>query len=124
MRRVVIALVLVAVILLTGCAEMIRNGEVYEKEFQPAHTSVRTYPLVRFDAASKTTTTTVVPYVVRYPDRWIVRIKQYDGTEWRYGAYYVTEQTYHAVDVGDMFEVNTDRGDTDKEPYTRTRKES
>lgn len=119
-----LALVLTATILLTACGNSLSEGEVYEKEFRPSKITTVMMPLVRYNPGTKTPTTIIVPYTIYYPDRWVIRIRQFDGAEWKYGEWFVSESTYDTVCVGDMFEAIKDRGDKSTEPNTKTRKEN
>lgn len=119
-----VALVLTATIFLTACGNSLSEGEVYEKEFRPSKITTVMMPLVQYNPGTKTATTIIVPYTIYYPDRWVVRIRRFDGAEWKYGEWFVSESTYDTVRVGDMFEAIKDRGDKSTEPYTKTRKES
>lgn len=98
-------------------------GEVYEKEFLPASLELRWLPLTRYDPNSKTSHVQMQPYWVRKPDRYVVRIKAYKGEEWQYDEWYVPREVWDTVEIGSMFEAETKRGDSNKEPYTKTRAE-
>jgi hypothetical protein len=108
--------------LLVGCGERITSGEVIDKKYTKAYTQVRMIPLVMSNG--KTTTTTIIPYIYRYPDRWEITIQQYDtGDGVRVTATYrVTQEVYDAVNLHDEFVYNKDM--EPKEPeYTRERKD-
>lgn len=120
MKRIICIVTLVFLILtLWGCEDKIAEGEVYEKEYRAAHTDVRMMPVVISNG--KTTTTTVIPYVVSYPDRYIIHIKAFNGEEWETEDYYVSKEVYDSVNVGDIFVYDTERGDLQDEPYTKER---
>lgn len=106
--------------LLCGCGKEITEGEVFAKEYKEARTEVRLMPLVRTNG--KTTYTTVIPYTVRYPDRYIIKIKAYQNNEWVTEDFYVSAEVYESINIGDMFEYYKERGDLRDEPYTKERR--
>lgn len=106
-------------IFLVSCGHKLTEGEVYEKEFKPQTTQVRFIPIVRSNG--KTTTTTIIPYVYRYPDRWIIRIREPNGDgTYITDEYYTSEEVYDSVNIGDTFSYDPER-DFENEPYTRER---
>lgn len=115
-----------AVLLLTllfcccGCSNKITHGEVYKKEYRDAYTTVMMIPLVI--STGKTTTTTMIPYTVHYPERYVIHIKDFDGKEWITEDFYVTKDVFDQVSVGNMFEYDESRGDLTDEPYTKEKK--
>lgn len=123
-RKKIISLVLIlaiCIVVLCSCGNKITEGEVYEKEYREAFTTVMVLPLVISDG--KTTTTTMIPYVVYYPDRYVIHIKSYQDGEWVTEDFYVSKEVYDHINVGDMFEYNEERGDLQDEPYTKERQE-
>ena len=108
-------------LVLTGCAGPITDGEVVKKEFDPAHTVVRMIPVVRSNG--KTTSTTIIPYFYHYPDRWYIKIQQYDAKngKMRTATYRVIEDVYNSVCVGAEFVYDKDMKPEEPE-YTRERK--
>ena len=61
MKKVIGALIcLLLVVSLCGCSNEITEGEVYEKEYREAHTTVMMLPLVISNG--KTTKTTMIPF--------------------------------------------------------------
>lgn len=116
---------LVSVVLLVslcGCSSVITEGEIYKKEYREEHTTIMVMPLVISNG--KTTTTSMIPYVVYYPDRYVVFIKAYQDEEWKTEDFYVSKEVYDTVKVGDMFLFDEDRGDLEDEPYTKERERS
>ena len=93
------------------------RGEVYDKEHRDAFTTVSLYPLIISNG--KTTTTTMVPYTVYYPERWVIFIKSFEDGEWITEDFYVSEAVYNSINIGDMFEYDENRGDLTDEPYTK-----
>jgi hypothetical protein len=115
-RAVCLALLLV---LLSGCSRKITSGEVIEKSFTPAHSSVMMIPVVR--TIGKVTSTTIIPYVYHYSDRYIVKISGYnkDG-ERDTASYRVEKAVFETVELGDEFEY-VDEMKPDYPEYTRVR---
>ncbi len=118
---IVPALLTFAMLLISGCGNKLREGEVCGKEFREAYTTTRLMPLTISNG--KTTTTTLIPYIVRYPDRWSVTIKAYneDNREWETATYWVAKEVFDAVNIGEQFEYDAETC-LDDEPYTRERK--
>lgn len=112
---------LLLLIILCSCSSVIAEGEVYEKEYREAHTTTMMYPLVISNG--KTTTTILVPYVVHYPERWVIHIKSFVDDEWLTEDFYVEKEVYDVINVGDMFKFDDERGDLEDEPYTKERAE-
>ena len=122
MKRIISALIcILLVVSLCGCSNTITEGEVYEKEYREAYTTVMMQPLVISNG--KTTTTKMIPYFVRYPDRYVIFIKAYQDEEWKTEDFYVSKEIYDSINIGDMFLYNEERGDLQDEPYTKERKE-
>lgn len=69
----------------------------------------------------ETTTTIIVPYTVHYPDRYVVHIRSFIDGEWLTEDFYVNKEVYDAINVGDMFKFDCERGDVKDEPYTKER---
>lgn len=116
--------VLIIIIMLTvlcGCSNAITEGEVYEKQHREAHSQLVMMPIVITNG--KTTTTTIIPYYISYPDRYVVFIKAFRDGEWVTEDFYVSKDVYDTVNIGDMFVFDEDRGDMKDEPYTKERKE-
>lgn len=121
-KKIVFTLLIVlALIMLTSCSDSINEGDVYEKEFKPEYTTVSVLPMTI--SSGKTVTTIMVPYTIHYPDRWVIYIKAYDeeACNWINEDFYVSEEVYDSVDIGDYFVFDEDMGTRD-EPYTKTRK--
>jgi hypothetical protein len=123
MKRVIclVLIFLICLVALCSCGNKITEGEVYEKEYREAFTTVMVLPLVIYNG--KSTTTIMVPYVVHYPDRYVIHIKYFQGEEWVTEDFYVSKDVYDDINVGDMFEYDEERGDLQDEPYTKERQE-
>ena len=122
MKRIIVSLIcILLVVSLCGCSNAITEGEVYKKEYREEHTTVMVLPLVISNG--KTTTTTMIPYFVYYPDRYVIFIKAYQDEEWKTEDFYVSKEVYESINIGDMFLYDEERGDLQDEPYTKERKE-
>lgn len=111
-----ICLIAACLLFLSGCSSGITSGEVYEKEFEPAHmeTEYRTTVIYTGESVS----TALIPYTVYYDDQYVLYIKAFDGENWLTEDFYVPKAVYDAVQIGDMFEYDESRGDLTAEPYT------
>lgn len=108
---------LIFVIILSGCGPAITSGEVYDKEFIPAHSEVQYMSTVIFDG--KTMRTALIPYAFHYGDRYVIYIKAFDGENWQTEDFFVPAEVYNALQIGDVFVYDESRGDMDDEPYTK-----
>lgn len=109
-------------LLMCGCSTTITEGEVYAKEYREAFTTVNCYPVVISNG--KTTTTMIIPYTVYYPERWVIFIKSFEDGEWLTDDYFVSENIYNSINVGDIFVYDGSRGDLKDEPYTKEKAET
>ena len=117
MKKSYFIFVLILIFLLSACSPKITSGEVYDKEHRDAFVTVSMYPVVTYNG--KTSTTTMVPYTVYYPERWVIFIKSFEDGEWLTEDFYVSETVYNSINIGDMFEYDENRGDLTDEPYTK-----
>ena len=121
MKKICIAILLVFILFLSACSPKITSGNVYDKEYRKAFVTVSVCPVVTYNG--KTSTTTMVPYTVYYPERWVVFIKSLEDGEWITEDFYVSEAVYNSINIGDMFEYNENRGDLTDEPHTKEKAE-
>ena len=122
-KKIVFTLLIVlALIMLISCSDSINEGDVYEKEFKPEYTTVSVLPMTISNG--KTVTTIMVPYTIHYPDRWVIYIKAYDEEtrKWITEDFYVSEEVYDSVNIGDYFVFDEDMGTRD-ETYTKQESE-
>lgn len=123
MKRVfLIGLIIFLCVALFVSCNNITHGEVYKKEYREAFTTVMFMPLIISNG--KTTTTTLIPYVVSYPDRYVLFIRDYQDGEWITEDFFVSKEVYDQVKIGDMFEFDETRGDLKDEPYTKEKQEA
>ena len=122
MKKIIGALIcFLLVVYLCGCSNVITEGEVYEKEYREEYTTIMMLPMVISNG--KSTTTTMVPYFIHYPERYVIFIKAYQDEEWKTEDFYVSKEVYDSTNIGDMFLYDEERGDLQEEPYTKERKE-
>lgn len=119
MKKIVFA-ILASLILIcfSGCSKGIAEGTIYKREFVAEHTETIIIPIVH--STGETCYTTMIPVIRMYPDEWIVSVKKYnkDLSEWETKDFYVSQQVYDKVEVGDYYVFNKKDGTTD-EPYTQ-----
>lgn len=98
-KRLLICLVIM--LFLGGCTQ-ITEGEVYHKEFQPAHSTTIIINQVR--SMGKSVIVTPVPWVRTYPDTWIIKIRQpnEDGT-FETATFSISEELYNSIKIGDYY---------------------
>lgn len=96
--------ILFLTVILVACGNKITEGEVYEKEFIPAHTETMLVPIVIFNG--KTTTTTLIPETKNVPDEWYIKIQSVEADEngkYEKAEYSVTEEIFNSYEVGDLY---------------------
>lgn len=120
--RILIGAALCACLICSGCSEKIREGEIYEKEYKPEKTIVNIVPIIHTNG--KTASTTCIPMIYHYPDRWCVRIRSFEKNEdgkYETAQYYTTKEVYDKCRIGDIFSFEEDR-DLENEPVEKKRK--
>jgi hypothetical protein len=113
--------VLVLALLLCSCETKITEGEIYEKEFKPEETQL--IPITTIITTGKVFIPVTNYYHRHYPDRYIIRIRQYNEAQntFLYNEYYVDEETYNKANIGDWFIYN--EAYLESEPYTQEKAE-
>lgn len=108
-------------VFLCSCSSNLTKGEVYKKEFVPAHTSAMVIPFTTVHSAGKTTftTTTMIPIIRHYPDTYEIHIRAWneEKQEWDTSVYYVNKEIYEILNIGDYFEYNSETC-MKEQPYT------
>lgn len=122
MRLLCLLLLLVLIFTLCACGYTITEGEVYEKEHRAAFTSTTVLPMAISNG--KTTTTVFIPYIIHYPERWVIHIKCFNGEKWLTEDFYVSKEVYDSIEIGSMFKFDEERGDLKEEPYTKEKQET
>jgi uncharacterized protein YceK len=89
-----LAVALAAVLLLAGCSS-ISSGYVTKKEYEPYNT----YSTMLCAAFKKYGFSVYIPMLHYVPEHWRLDLKNHDQTGW----VYVDEQTFNAVQVGDVY---------------------
>jgi hypothetical protein len=103
MKYVLVFTILCLLLMVVGCGEKLESGEVYEREFREAYTQMVIIPMIV--STGNSTTTMMIPYFFHYPDRWVIKIRQWDYTKGEYitATYFVTEEVYDNHDIGDYY---------------------
>jgi hypothetical protein len=117
-KTILLVGVLLLALLLCSCGKEITEGEIYEKEFKPEDTQL--IPITTIISTGKVTVPVIHYYYRHYPDRYIVRIRQYNEEEntFLYNEYYVDAEIYNKINIGDWFIYDEDFCLKD-EPYTQ-----
>lgn len=124
-KKIIVAVLMSIVIIIgicfSGCSEKITEGTVYKRNFVAEHTETMMIPIVH--STGKTSFTTIIPMIRTYPDEYIISIKKYDtdSKDWETADYYVSQEVYDKVKVGDYY-VFDDKDGTADEPYTQEEK--
>lgn len=96
-------LLLVMVLLLSGCNKL-EEGNIIEMEYNEPYTQLMFIPIIV--SSGNSTTTMIVPFYVFHPEKWKIKIEgDYNG-ETRSETYYISEQRYNELNIGDF--VTTD----------------
>lgn len=88
----------------TGCGkEQLREGEIYDKAFTPAHSETTILPLTIYNG--KTFTVTYIPCIYHYYDSYCIKIREYDPDKKNYktAQYYTTKEVFDACEIGGIF---------------------
>lgn len=114
MKKRILSLLLALLLCLTlcGCSPKLKEGEVYEKHFIPAHTDHLLIPYVRYNAASKSSTVILIPVSRHYPDQYKICIKAMQGDDWITETFYVPQDVYDSVEIGNYFHYDDGRDRT------------
>lgn len=118
-RKLLLLIVIVIVItLLFGCSKKLTSGEVYDKNFTPAHSQVVLVPMVTSNGTISTTMW--IPFYYYYSDDYSISIfAEVDG-ERKTATYHVSRDVYEACEVGSEFIYDKDLC-SDSAAYTRER---
>lgn len=120
MKRILISVCVILVTLLfVGCSgDLIKEGEVIDKNYTPAHQYTTIIPIAMYNG--KITTTLFIPYIYRYSDKWEITIQNWDDKSgvMLEAKYRVTQSCYDGVNLGDEF-IYTDEATPDYPEYIR-----
>ena len=107
MKKMIICLIAI----LVSCSGGIKEGEIFSKEFTPAHTAILLMPVVVSNG--KTCTTTMVPMCFYYPDSYSVAIKNYNREAKKKDTriVYIEKQVYDKVNIGQWYCIAENDGD-------------
>ena len=122
MKKIIaIILVIISLFTLCACGNEIEQGVVFKKEYKPAFTTIMFIPMVI--STGKGTTTVSVPYTYHYPERWVIYIQDEVNGELVTEDFYVSQEFYNQVNIGDIYTYDENRGDLINEPYTKVKGE-
>ena len=110
-------MILFVLFMFSACGTEPFEGEVCELKYQEAYTTTVIVPVTVWNG--KTASVITIPYIWSYPDRWRVKVREYDDEkdEFIYHECYVTEEIYNSLKIGDWFIYNEDYC-YPNEPYT------
>jgi hypothetical protein len=110
-------IIAVFTVLLTSCAPKIKEGEIYDKDYRPAHTTKVMTPVVH--SCGKVTTTTLIPMWVYYPEAWYISYRAFNekSHKWDSATVWVSQEVYNMAQFGAWYE-RTD-ADFDSQPRVR-----
>lgn len=105
-------------LLLSACGQKLTEGEVYDKNFTPAHDEFLMMPVITTDG--KNSHTTFMPIWNHYPDTYEICIKAFQDGEWITAKYYVSKSVYDETEIGAIFQYDKN-WDWQDAPYTQER---
>lgn len=114
MKKRILSLLLALLLCFTlcGCGPKLEEGEVYDKQFIPAHTDHLLIPYIHYNAASKSSYTIFIPVARHYPDQYEIFIKAMQDDEWVTETFYVPQDVYDAIEIGNYFHYDDSRDRT------------
>ena len=116
MWLVICGVVCLLTLFVASCQSRISEGTISKLEHKEAHSQFMLLPITTTDG--KSTTTIFTHYWLHYPDRWAVTIEAFQDDKWKSATYYVSQDVFAALEVGQMFQYDPDR-DFDREPVTK-----
>ena len=105
MNKKIASIMLASLIGITACSR-VEQGEVYDKQFVPAHTESTV--LVISTVVAGHVGTTVVPGTKAVPDEWQISIRDDEGDT---DTYSVSQKTYADVEIGRFYRVYKTEGE-------------
>lgn len=121
MWLLLLILILPLAFILAGCSNTKPfEGEICELEFKESYTTTLLLPITIYNGT--TTTTMLVPYIRTYPDRYYVKVRNYNEEKQNYDYYdcYVTKECFENLEIGVWFVYDEDYC-FPEEPYTQVR---
>lgn len=114
MKKRILSLLLALLLCFTlcGCGPKLEEGEVYDKQFIPAHTDHLLIPYIHYNAASKSSYTILIPVARHHPDQYEICIKAMQDDEWVTETFYVPQDVYDAIEIGNYFHYDDSRDRT------------
>lgn len=116
-----IFLLILGILLLTGCSNKVTYGEVITKEHNKAYRQLVMIPVHTYNG--KISTTIMIPYWIFHEENWKIEIKG-KNKEGNIDTdiYYITENLYDEINIGDMYEYRPDL-DLTEEPVVKIKKD-
>ena len=90
MKKAIVLLMLLCVLLLTGCEKTLNAGVITGKQFSPAHRSYN--PMIMRVSGH----TRIIPRWMNHPDKWFINVKDGEDTD----CWSVSKEYYESVEVG------------------------
>lgn len=97
------------------------EGEVINKNFNPAHSETTMLPIVTTDGEN--ISTIIMPYVYHYPNTYKITIRNYIANKEQTATYRVTKEVYDSVNIGDEF-IYTEEYEPNEPEYIREKQEN
>lgn len=111
-------ILILSILILTGCSNDLTKGEVIDKEYNPAYRQLVLMPVHIYNG--KTSTMIMVPYWIFHEENWKIEIKCIEKDCNTKQTYYITEKLYNEIKIGDIYEYN-EKTDLKKEPTFKTK---
>lgn len=99
--------ILIVLLLIFSCGPDLKEGEVYDKEFIPAHMQIILMPVT---TCGKTCMTSLIPVPFFYPDAWKISYKAFNKDENQYdtSVKYVPKAVFDSLEIGHWY-ISTDK---------------
>lgn len=113
-----IVIILLLVILTTGCSSnKIQEGTISEKEHTDDWVQLIMMPIIISNG--DTISTTYMPMYIFHPESWQLKISEYnpDKDKFERNSFYVEENVYKSVSIGDYFIFKEDLGSEEEQTY-------
>ncbi len=98
MKVKIISILIILVMIISGCQASVTTGTVADMTYIPAHT------MIIMQTVNTGSFSTTVPITTSYPDIWYVVIEGYDeNNEYHQTTYSVSEEEYNSINIGDTY---------------------
>jgi hypothetical protein len=118
-KNIKILLLFAFMTIMVSCSAKIKEGEVYEKKYSPAHSVMLMMPITT--TCGKTTTTRIIPMFFFYPNSWSISYQAFNKKEnrWDKATVWCTKNIYDMTEIGTWYERT--ENDFDKQPRIRVK---